>query len=145
MPTRIEAAQPDLELPLAEDKICWVIVKAREFEAKDVLTDPGDSSNPTDDAMRGVLEDGGDPVAEELQRFIAALTDEERAALVAMAWLGRGDGGLEDWPDLLDTASREADRPAGPYLLGMPLLADHLEAALDSFGGSCAEVSFDHL
>jgi hypothetical protein len=41
-------------------KVCYIIVKAREFDAKDVVTDPDDASNPTDDAMVSVLEDHRD-------------------------------------------------------------------------------------
>jgi hypothetical protein len=45
------------ELTISDDKLCFIIAKAREFDVKDVVTDPGDSSNATDDAMLSVLED----------------------------------------------------------------------------------------
>jgi hypothetical protein len=46
---------PDLSIPA--DKLCFIIAKARQFDVKDVVTDPDDASNPTDDAMVAVLED----------------------------------------------------------------------------------------
>ena len=43
------------ELSISEQKLCFIIAKAREFDVKDVVTDPDDSSNATDDAMLSVL------------------------------------------------------------------------------------------
>jgi hypothetical protein len=46
---------------------------------KDVVTDPGDSWNATDDAMLAVLEDHpDDPVMRELTAFIGALSEDEQ-------------------------------------------------------------------
>jgi len=44
------------DLSISPEKVCYIIAKAREFDAKDVVTDPDDASNPTDDAMVSVLE-----------------------------------------------------------------------------------------
>ena len=68
-------------------------VDTAQLLAKDLLTDPGDSSNAADDGMRSVLEDHiADPVRSELKGFIDALTQDEQIDLVALTWLGRGDG-----------------------------------------------------
>jgi hypothetical protein len=131
-------AAPNLSVSL--DKLCFIITKAREFDVKDVVTDPGDSSNATDDAMLSVLEDHpDDPVRQELIGFIRALTEDEQVDLVTLAWLGRGDGTIEDWDDLRAEASRAHNNRTASYLLGMPLLPTHLEDALAQFGLSCEE------
>jgi hypothetical protein len=44
-------------LSIATEKVCFLIIKAREFDAKDAVTDPDDGSNATDDSMISVLED----------------------------------------------------------------------------------------
>ncbi|MFZ0837111.1 MAG: hypothetical protein WAM77_06645, partial [Xanthobacteraceae bacterium] len=55
------------ELAISPEKLCFIIVKAHEFDAKDIVTDPDDSSNAADDAMVSVLEDHpDDPVVAEL-------------------------------------------------------------------------------
>jgi len=127
-------------LSISPDKLGFIIAKAREFDAKDVVTDPDDSSNATDDGMLAVLEDHpDDPVVQELTAFIRALTEDEQIDLVALTWLGRGDGTLEDWDDLRAEASRAHNRRTASYLLGMPLLPNHLEDALAQFGISCDE------
>jgi Protein of unknown function (DUF3775) len=88
------------DLSIAVEKVCFVIVKAREFDVKDVVTDSDDASNASDDSMISVLEDhGDDPVADELRGFIGALNEDEQTDLVALTWLGRGDGTIEEWAD----------------------------------------------
>jgi hypothetical protein len=47
MPDEISEKTPDLSI--SREKVCYIIAKAREFDAKDVVTDPDDASNPTDD------------------------------------------------------------------------------------------------
>ena len=129
-----------VELSISPEKLGFIITKAREFDVKDVVTDPGDSSNATDDAMLSVLEDHpDDPVAQELAGFIRALSEDEQIDLVALTWLGRGSGGVEDWADLRAEASRAHNRRTASYLLGMPLLSNHLEDALSQFGLSYEE------
>ncbi len=127
-------------LAISPEKVCFLIVKAREFDVKDVITNPGESSSATDDAMSSVLEDRvDDPVAQELGGFIGALNEDEQIDLVALAWLGRGDGTIDDWDELRAEASRAHNKRTAAYLLGIPVLADYLEEALSQFGISCEE------
>ena len=130
----------DPTLTISSESVCFIIVKAREFDVQDVETDPDSGSNPGDDGMTSVLETHpNDPTLSELRAFINALSDEEQTELVALMWLGRGDGTLEDWSDLRDEAERQHNNRTASYLLGEPLLADHLEEGLSQFGFSCAE------
>jgi hypothetical protein len=102
------------------------------------FTDPDDASNAVDDAMLSVLEDHpDDPVVQELTGFIRALTQDEQIDLVALTWLGRGDGGIEDWDALRAEAARAHNHRTASYLLGKPLLSNHLEDALSEFGIPC--------
>jgi hypothetical protein len=130
------------ELSIAADKVCFIIVKAREFDVKDVVTDPGDGSNPSDDRMVSVLEDhDDDPVRQELVATISAMSVDERVDLVTLLWLGRGDGTIEDWTSLRTEAARVHSNRTAQYLLGLPLLGDYLEEGLSQFGISCSEQS----
>lgn len=133
----LETAPP---LSISLEKLSFIIAKSREFDAKDVLTDPGDSSNASDDAMISVLEDhSDDPVVAEITGFINALTEDEQVDLVTLAWLGRGDGTIEEWDGLRQEAERAHNDRTAAYLLGMPLLSDQLEDALSEFGCSCED------
>jgi hypothetical protein len=133
-------------LSIAPEKVCFLIVKAREFDVKDVVTNPGDASNAADDAMISVLEDhSDDPVAQEIRGFIGALNEDEQTDLVALAWLGRGDGTIDDWDELRAEAARAHNSRTASYLLGMPLLADHLEEGLSQFDQSCDDFEMGRL
>jgi hypothetical protein len=150
-PTQSEASSDD-DLPalaISPEKVCFIIVKAREFDVKDAVTEPDAGSNPSDDRMISVLEDhGDDPVAEELTAFISSLSEDEQIDLVALAWLGRDDNAIEDWSELRAEAAR-AHRTrtthTADYLLGMPLLGDQLEEALSLFGQSCEDFEVNRL
>lgn len=128
-------------LSITLEQICFVIGKARQFDAKDVLTDPDEGSNPTDDDMRAVLEDHrSDPVYVELTNVIGDMNEDEQIDLVALAWLGRGDNEYSDWDELRAEAARAHNERTCEYLLGIPLLADYLDAAIGEFGLSCDDV-----
>jgi len=120
---------------ISAEKVGYIIAKAREFDVKDVVTDPDSGSNAVDDAMLSVLEDhSDDPVVAELRAAIFGLNEDEQVDLVTLAWLGRGDGGVEDWDDLRAEAARAHNRRTASYLLGMPLLSDYLEEGLSQLG-----------
>jgi ferredoxin-NADP reductase len=76
----------------------------------------------------------GDLAAAELQEFIAGLNDDEKASLTAIAWVGRGAFEPEDFAEALATAYAEATTPTETYLMGMPHLAENLEAGLEALG-----------
>lgn len=138
MPDEVPEKTPDLSI--SPEKVCYIIAKAREFDAKDVVTDPDDASNPSDDKMISVLEDHrDDPVVQEISATIFAMSQDEQIDLVTMAWLGRGDGSIEDWDELHAEATRAHNKRTASYLLGMPLLADYLDEALSELGHSCDE------
>jgi hypothetical protein len=136
----------DPTLTVSSESVCFIIVKAREFDAQDVVTDPDSASNATDDNQASVLEAHSDDLTQkEIVAFINALSDEEQADLVALLWLGRGDGTMEDWDDLRDEAQRQHNNRTAAYLLGEPLLSDHLEEGLSQFGFSCEDFEIDRL
>jgi len=133
-------------LSISSEMVCFLIVKAREFDVQDLNSDPESGSNAADDGMVDVLEDHDDnPVVQEIRSFVAELSEEEKADLMALMQLGRGDGTFEDWEALRDQAYREhVDRTAA-YLMGNPLLSDYLEEGLSQFGFSCAEFEMGRL
>jgi uncharacterized protein DUF3775 len=125
------------DLAISTDSVAFLIVKAREFDAKEANSDPDSGSNPTDDNMIDVLEDNGcDPVASEIAGFFRALSDEEKIDLVALMRLGRGDATIEEWDDLRREVAEEPDQRTVRYLLGEPLLGDYLADGLAAFGRS---------
>lgn len=128
-------------LSIALEKVCYLIQLAREFDVKDVVTDPDPGSNSTDDAMLSVLEDhADDPVRSEIVSFVHGLNEDEQIDLVTLAWLGRGDGDTNTWDELRAEATRAHNNRTASYLLGMPLVSDYLEEALSQLGFSCEDL-----
>ena len=76
------------------------------------------------------------PTAPSCPASFAGLNVDEQIDLVALMWLGRGDGDLDNWRDLRAEAARAHNNRTASYLIGTPMLADYLEEALSQFGKS---------
>jgi Protein of unknown function (DUF3775) len=127
-------------LRISSEKVCFVVVKARELDVKVAPEWMDDGSNPADDRMAQILEDyADDATLDELRSYLQALNDDELEDLLALTWLGRGDYTLIDWEDLMSEVQDVRDQRTVDYLIGTPLLADYLENGLSEFGLSCAE------
>jgi hypothetical protein len=135
------------ELGIATEKVRFVIIKARQFDAKEGDSDPDEGSNASDDGEADVLEDKpeDDAVRQELTSFINGMDEEERANLVALAWVGRETFGTDEWAEALDTARNEHGKRTAQYLLDLPLLGDYLADGLAEFGESFDDESDEEL
>ena len=59
--------------------------------------------------------------------------------LIALTWLGRGDASIDEWQELRSEAARARNERIAAYLLGLPLLPEHLQEGLSQFGRSCED------
>jgi hypothetical protein len=72
-------------LQIDPQKVCYLIIKAREFDAKVAVVEPDPGSNPSDEGMRGVLEDyPDDPVDAEIRTLVDSLNEDEQIDLVTL-------------------------------------------------------------
>jgi hypothetical protein len=128
-------------LRISSEKVCYIVVKAREFDVKVAPEWLDDASNPTDDGMTRVLEDyKDDPTLAELQSYIRSLDDDELEDLVALTLIGRGDYTTDEWEDVMsEVRDLRASEDTVRYLIGIPLLGDYLEDGLNEFGLSCTD------
>ena len=96
------------------EKVCFIIEMARNLLGEDVGIEP-DALNPTDDGERIALTDANSPMRRELVQYVRDLDADETAALLALAWIGRGDYEAEDWKRAVKAASErdDKDEPAG--------------------------------
>lgn len=125
-------------LQVDPEKVCFVIIKARQFHAKVEVVEPAPASNQSDEEFREVLEDYADDATyQELRAHLASLNTDEMASLVALMWIGRGDFDKADWRAALAEAYRAQNEHGPDYLIGTPLLADFLEEGLSQIGLSC--------
>jgi hypothetical protein len=142
----VDAPEDLPPLSISVEKVCHVAAMAREF---DVEEDEGDteSAEPTEERVVRALaeEEIPDPVEDEFIAFVDEMSEDEQIDLVALAWLGRGDGTIGDWDDLRRQAAEAHNQRTAAYLLGIPLLPDYLEDGLAAFGLSCLESESERL
>ena len=142
-------AEQEQTLTISPEKVCFIIIKAKEYDAKDEATEPepgSNGSNPSDDRDVAVLEEHeDDPVVEELTSFIDSLSEDEQIDLVALAWLGRNDYSASDWAAVREEAARAHNERTAEYLLGTPLVGDFLEEGLSMLGYSCEDYEIERL
>ncbi len=135
-----------VEINISTDKVCYIIVKAREFDVKVEPLEPDPGSNPSDDAEGAILEDyADDPTLLELRQAIRDLNDDEVVDLIAIAWVGRGDFDRNDFDSARALAMERHRRNSAPYLTGMPSLGDYLDDGLAELGHSCDDTEIAHL
>jgi hypothetical protein len=129
-------------LNIGLDTICFIIAKAREFQAKEQVVIPETPSSPADDWALQVLADHIDDFSlQEVSSSVQDLDPEQQAELIALMWLGRGDYGIDEWESSLVDAMdqyEEHDNTA-QYLLAHPMVPDHLEEGLIAHGYSCED------
>ena len=121
---------------IAADKLSFIVSLAREFDVKVAPEEPDPEAGTDDDDIPShVLEDHDDDPAEaELRTFIDELDEDEQIDLVALVWLGRGDGEASDWESLRAEAAEAHNDRTADYLMGMPILGDYLEEGMNAFG-----------
>ena len=130
-------------LDISPTKVGFIIIKAREIDAKVAAWD--DSGTSEHDA-ESILENfTDDSTRTELKTFIADLNEDEQASLVALTWIGRGSYTAEELDEALATARAERVNPTEDYLMGIPMLADYLSEGLDRLGYSVEDAEEDAL
>jgi hypothetical protein len=127
-----------LHVPL--ETICYIISRAREFQAKEEVVIPESPASPSDDWALQILADhSGDYTLAELVECIGGMNQRQRAELIALMWVGRGDYSLDDWEAAVDDAIGDYSVRAAPYLLAHPMVSDDLEEGLIAHGYSCED------
>jgi hypothetical protein len=133
-------------LEISSDKVAFVILRAREFNSDVPFPEESSSTIVMEDDANTFPEDRpGDSTRNEVAEFIAGLNEDEQADLVALVWIGRGTYSTEEFEEAVQMAKAERTSPTEDYLLGIPLLADYLEAGLEKMGYSIEEIERDVL
>lgn len=125
---------------ISSEKVCFIIVKTREFDAKvDPVSDDASDNASADHDVEVLADYPDDPVYEELTSFIEALSEDEVVELHALIMLGRGDVDMDGWDEAMQTAADDLDENIAHRLLEIPLISDYLADAISQFGHSCAD------
>ncbi|HWE73250.1 MAG TPA: DUF3775 domain-containing protein [Stellaceae bacterium] len=143
---KIDDSLDPIELNISDEKLAFLIIKAREFDAKVDSVDPDPGSNPTDDGDLDVLADNpGDRTEAELRDALRSLNEDEAIDVIALMWIGRGDFAREEWGEARQLATERHRRDPTGYLMGNPTFADELEDGAEAVGHSLADIEADHI
>lgn len=126
-------------LTISLDQLAYIIEKARAFDEKVAASGMKGHGGDADDDDSSILEDlAGDPTEEELRAAIEGLNEDEEIDLVALMWLGRGD--FDSFAEAREAVEDTIRHNSADYLMGSPLLSDHLENGLDAMDLSLDEL-----
>lgn len=128
------------ELGISPAAVAAIIDLARRIDELEEDAELDGDDEPDDEDEDGERDDP-EELAESLDERIESLGEEEQAALLALAWVGRGDHEPEEWPEALRLArERNRDGDAAAQLRGMEMLGDLLSEGLAAFGISAEEI-----
>lgn len=130
----------EIDLGISLSAVATIVDHARAMQdSEEAGSDERDDE--TDGGANLAEELTDDETEEALREFIEELNEDEQAALIALAWIGRGDYDADDWEEAVRLATeRNENGDAADYLLGMDLLGDLLSEGVAAFGLSLEEV-----
>ena len=129
----------DVDLGVSLETVATVVDLARTIQGKEET----DADQATEDANSeaALLQETPDDMTEDaLRQFIGELNEDEQSALIALAWIGRGDYGPEDWEEARALAAERNESDAASYLMDMEMLGDLLAEGVAGFGLSIEDV-----
>lgn len=124
----------EVDLGISLETVATVVDHIRAIQSED--TNESDTDDEDSDEL------GEEDFNEDtLATFIEELNEDEQAALVALAWVGRGDYEPEEWEEAIRLAKeRGAGTDTASYLLGMDMAGDLLAEGLGAFGIAVEDV-----
>ncbi|EHM00967.1 hypothetical protein HMPREF9946_02282 [Acetobacteraceae bacterium AT-5844] len=124
----------EFDLGISLETVATVVDHLRAIQ-----DDEGDENIDPDDEEP---EEGEEDFDEDtLATFIEELNEDEQAALVALAWTGRGDYEADQWEEAVAMAKeRGAGLSTAEYLLQMDMAGDLVAEGLAVFGISVEDV-----
>jgi Protein of unknown function (DUF3775) len=119
-------------LPFDSHEIEELVLRLNAVTAREAtdITDPG--GNATDDPVPATLQElKGDLCRDEITQAIESMNDEQKDALVALFWIGRGDAEPQEWEATKTLARQQHDGLVSRYLLGQPDAGEFLTEGLE--------------
>ena len=130
----------DVDLGISLEAVAVIVDHARALHGKEE-TEPEQETEDENSEAALLQETPDDMTEESLRAFIHELNEDEQASLIALAWVGRGDYGAEEWDEARGLAAERNDgRDAAEYLLAMDNLGDLLAEGVATFGLSIEDV-----
>ena len=127
----------EFDLGISLESVAAIVDAARAVQEGE---ESGALSRADEDEEGLDAEDDENMDEDALRAFISELNEDEQAALIALAWVGRGDYEADDWEEARNLARERNIRDPATYLLGIEMLGDMLEEGLEALGLSLGDV-----
>src|SRR5690606_14549731 len=109
--------EPAMLLEVNPDTVRFIVDRLRQFQVKEGVTFP----DPGDDWSQSILADyPDDPAVDEVRAVIEDLAPEQQSELGAIAWVGRGDFGPDEWESARQQARESWNERTADYIIGTP-------------------------
>lgn len=132
--------EDEVDLGISLETVATVVDHARALQGKEE-TEPEQASEDENSEAALLQETPEDMTEASLRVFLSELNEDEQASLIALAWVGRGDYGPEEWDEARGLAVERNDgRDVGDYLLSMDNLGDLLAEGVAAFGLSVEDI-----
>jgi len=120
------------ELPFDSHEIEELVLRFNAVMAKEGTDFSDLGGNATDDEVAETLQETeGDLSRDEITQEIESMNDEQKDALVALFWIGRGDAEPQEWEETKALARQQHDGLVSRYLLGQPEVGEFLTEGLE--------------
>jgi len=129
----------DVDLGVSLETVATIVDLARAFQGKEE-TDPEQVTEDMNSEAALLQETPDDMTEASLRQFIEELNEDEQASVIALAWIGRGDFGSEDWDEARALAAERNQSDTASYLTEMEMLGDLLAEGVAAFGLSIEDV-----
>lgn len=118
-------------MEIAIEKVHELVEYLRFLDSKN---GDGDNEGSEDESRstsgRLLLDATEDGTEDQIRGVIDGLNVDEKADLVALVWIGRGDYGPSEWPAAIRRAHERSLRSTSRYLMGIPNVGDLLDEGL---------------
>jgi Protein of unknown function (DUF3775) len=124
-------------LKISKEKLAYIISSAKEYEETAGCWDEVVRDSFNDNVVSPLGDELYDPGANSsLSEVVEDLNDAEKASLIALSMIGRGEVNAENFDRAMSLALAEDTDRAVTYLLRIPMVAEYLEEGLQRLGYS---------
>ena len=119
-------------LPFDSAEIEQLVLRFNAVMAKEATDIPDLGGNASDDPVAETMQEtDGDLSRDEITQEIETMNDEQKDALVALFWIGRGDADPQEWEQTKTLARQQREGLVSHYLRGQPEVGEFLTDGLE--------------
>lgn len=133
MAGRLNGSSPET-IDISVDKLAEVVLLAHAYDAQADDIDADDAEAVDGEPQLAAEGRPDNAIGAELRQAIESMSEDEKAFLVALTWIGRGDFESDEFDSAIVTAFERNQGSTADYLMGMPMLGEFVEQGAAACG-----------